>query len=265
MDTTQATSSNRAKLWINGVSKSHSGSTIPAQNKDLEWNAARSHWIGNYPEPNNYLNGYISEFIHTDGTAYTPADFAEDVSGTWTPIANPSVTYGTNGFRLSFTDDTAIGKDTAVSADQLVTNGTFDTDTTGWTASAGGSISQVSGRIRVANAVGVAYQAITTTIGETYTLTADLFNGTVASTAAYVSTSTSIADQYGSVFSTGSDLLAATADFVATSNPTYLLLRQNTSSAGYVEFDNVTIIETANDFTPVNLDATDVSEVTLEA
>ena len=48
-----------------------------------------------------YFDGYLAEVHFTDGTAYDADDFGELISGVWVP-KNPSVTYGTNGFHLTF-------------------------------------------------------------------------------------------------------------------------------------------------------------------
>ena len=65
--------------------------------------------------------------------------------------------------------------ETVTASGELVTNGTFDTDTSGWTAVNGAALSVVSGKLRVANSAvnGHAYQAQTNlVVGKTYTVTA---------------------------------------------------------------------------------------------
>ena len=66
---------------------------------------------------NHYLDGYLAEVNFVDGQALNPSSFAETNSetGQWIP-KKPSVTYGTNGFRLNFSDNsgttaTTLGKD----------------------------------------------------------------------------------------------------------------------------------------------------------
>ena len=63
-----------------------------------------------------------------------------------------------------------------ISGTELVTNGTFDVDTSGWTAVNGATLSVSSGVLRVTN-TGTpgagARQALTTVVGETYTLVLD--------------------------------------------------------------------------------------------
>ena len=121
-DTTQATASNRIRLYINGVQVTAlASSSYPNQNTDWSWNAACAHNIGRYVDstygPNGYFDGYATEDIFIDGQALSASSFGEinPVSGTWRPKKYTG-TYGTNGFYLNFSDPSAataaaIGKD----------------------------------------------------------------------------------------------------------------------------------------------------------
>ena len=78
-------------------------------------NAATSHFIGRYSS--NYFDGYLTEINFIDGQALTPASFgyADTATGVWQPLPYTG-TYGTNGFYLNFSDNSAataaaIGKD----------------------------------------------------------------------------------------------------------------------------------------------------------
>jgi hypothetical protein len=67
---------------------------------------------------------------------------------------------------------------------ELVTNGTFDTDTANWASSDGAVLSVESGRLKVTNGsalFGDAAQLITTQVGKVYQITASLLNGSAAS------------------------------------------------------------------------------------
>ena len=119
MDTTQATSSNRSRFYINGVQvTSWSSDSQPAQNIDLFINAANQHTIGNTSvSQGNYFDGYLTEINFIDGQALTPSSFGETdtITGVWKPKKYAG-TYGTNGFYLNFSDNssntaTTIGKD----------------------------------------------------------------------------------------------------------------------------------------------------------
>ena len=64
---------------------------------------------------------------------------------------------------------------------ELVTNGTFDTDTTGWTAVRSSTLSSPSNNLRVTNAGGVtagaAEQVVSTEVGKVYQISADFTYG----------------------------------------------------------------------------------------
>ena len=76
---------------------------------------------------------------------------------------------------LSDTDDTN------VTGSELVTNGTFDTDTSGWSAN-NATLSVDAGRLKVVDngSSAVANQTISVTAGETYVITFDATSGTAA-------------------------------------------------------------------------------------
>jgi hypothetical protein len=116
VDTTAATSTDRVKIYVNGVLVTAlSSSTYPSQNIDTSINTANSHRIGEYA--GYYSNSYLANVQLIDGQALTPASFAETdaTTGQWIPKAY-SGSYGTNGFYLQFADNSSntastLGKD----------------------------------------------------------------------------------------------------------------------------------------------------------
>jgi len=129
VDTTQATSSDRIKLYINGVRlTSFSTATYPSQNADLIVNSTVRHDIGNMGVyySSRYFNGYLADIHFIDGQALDPTSFGEfDDNGIWQPIDTSGLTYGTNGFHLDFADNSsaaALGYDAAGSNDWTVNN-----------------------------------------------------------------------------------------------------------------------------------------------
>jgi hypothetical protein len=122
VDTTQATSSNRLKLYVNGVQvTAFDTASYPSQNTDLTVNTTNAHWIGSVRFngfSQLYSNGYLADIHFIDGQALTPTSFGEfDTNGIWQP-KRYSGTYGTNGFKLDFADNssntaTTLGKDTS--------------------------------------------------------------------------------------------------------------------------------------------------------
>jgi len=103
VDTTQATASNRVRLYINGEQEtSFATSSYPTQNYDVAyWNNTQSHRIGIFQDNSAYYyDGYMAEFNNV-GSSLDPTSFGETKNDIWIPKAY-SGSYGTNGFRLKF-------------------------------------------------------------------------------------------------------------------------------------------------------------------
>jgi hypothetical protein len=118
VDTTQATSTNRVKVWVNNVQVTFTG-TYPSQNSDTPFNTTNAMLIGNRGGETQYFNGYLTEVNFIDGSALDPTSFGEFNSdtGVWQPKKYTG-TYGTNGFYLNFSDNsgttsTTLGKDSS--------------------------------------------------------------------------------------------------------------------------------------------------------
>jgi len=118
VDTTQATASNRVKIYVNGVQLTIAG-TYPTQNYDTPINNSILNIIGGGTGSYTaYLsNQYMTEINFIDGTQLTPSSFGETNArtGVWQPKAY-SGSYGTNGFYLNFSDNSnttaaTLGKD----------------------------------------------------------------------------------------------------------------------------------------------------------
>ncbi len=128
LDTTQATDSNRLKLYINGVQVTALSTAVyPALNGDSTLNNNIAHWIGRYPEPGfpSPFDGYLAEYNFIDGQALTPNSFGTfNGLGVWQPIRYGG-SYGTNGFYLKFTDTTStttLGYDSSPNSNNWTTN-----------------------------------------------------------------------------------------------------------------------------------------------
>ena len=109
VDTTDSTSGDRVKIYVNGERlTAFDSSTAPAQDYDTIMNSAVSHDIGRWQAGSSYYDGYMSQFIFIDGSALTPSSFGStNANGVWIPNTSPSVTYGNNGFKLDFADSGA--------------------------------------------------------------------------------------------------------------------------------------------------------------
>jgi hypothetical protein len=118
VDTTQSTVAAALKLYVNGVQQTITGSYGGGTNQNTWVNAALPHRIGQTAPPNSsYFDGYLTEINFIDGQALTPSSFGETnvLTGVWQPKKYTG-TYGTNGFDLDFSDNSAataaaIGKD----------------------------------------------------------------------------------------------------------------------------------------------------------
>ncbi len=138
-DTTQATAANRAKLYVNGVQiTSFSTATYPSQNYNTYVNnndvtaLGALYYSGGGPYSYlQFLDSYMAEFNLVDGQALTPSSFGStnSLTGVWQP-ARYTGSYGTNGFYLPFTDNSALttssnvglGKDFSGNANYWATN-----------------------------------------------------------------------------------------------------------------------------------------------
>jgi hypothetical protein len=128
VDTTQATSTDRVKLYVNGVAQTFATYNAITQNTDTKINNNEVHNIGRIVSNNYYLNGYLTEVYFIDGSAKTPSDFGETDTdtGVWKPKAY-SGSYGTNGFYLKFADNsgttsTTLGKDSSGNSNNWTPN-----------------------------------------------------------------------------------------------------------------------------------------------
>ena len=144
-DTTQATSSNRAKLYVNGVQVTafSTNSITIAQNGTLAFNSTSYPFnIGRNVNNAEYTNGYMTEVNFLDGqvpttTTRTVNGVTETIltqlgefsssTGVWTPKAWDG-TYGTNGFFLKFADNSnttaaTLGKDSSGNGNNWTPNG----------------------------------------------------------------------------------------------------------------------------------------------
>ena len=128
IDTTQATSSNRVKIYINGVQiTSFIDEVYPAEDAVFSFNNVCS--IGNNGDGALYFGGYIAETVIIDGTQNAPTDFGEfdEDSGIWKPKSVSGLTFGNNGFYLDFQDSSALGND-AVGSNNFTANNLAATD-----------------------------------------------------------------------------------------------------------------------------------------
>ena len=129
IDTTQSTSTDRVRVYINGVQETSFAQTdYPSQNDDLkifEGGQTNKNLLGSgYPAGSSYIDGYICEFVYCDGQSLDPTSFGEFDSDTniWKPIDVTGLTFGNNGFYLDFEDSSALGKDVSGNNNNFTVN-----------------------------------------------------------------------------------------------------------------------------------------------
>ena len=115
-DSTQATASNRFKLYVNNQLLT-SSTTITQNNEWAILQSGQEIDIGRHTGVGRTFDGYLTEINLIDGQALTPSSFGTTnaTTGVWQP-AKYTGTYGTNGFYLNFSDNSnntaaTIGKD----------------------------------------------------------------------------------------------------------------------------------------------------------
>lgn len=131
-DTTQATASNRIKLYINGSQvTSFSQENYPTQNLDLWLGDTEAHNIGrDVAYGSAYYDGYMAEFVYIDGQQLTPSSFGETdaTTGNWVPKDASGLTFGTNGFYLKFQNSVALGTDSSGNGNNFTVNNLTSVD-----------------------------------------------------------------------------------------------------------------------------------------
>lgn len=131
VDTTQATASNRIRLYINGTEEtsfSTDNRSDISQSSDLAVNGAYGHSIGTYVlSPSAYFDGYMAEVHFVDGTQLDPTSFGTTKAGIWIPKKYTG-SHGTTGFYLPFDDSSAIGDDESSNTNDWTPSGLVATD-----------------------------------------------------------------------------------------------------------------------------------------
>jgi len=129
VDTTQATSSDRVKIYQNGVQiTSFSTAGYPSLNYNTIFNNSGTTYQISGQSVSEYFDGYISEFHWIDGQALAPTDFGEtNDDGVWIPKAYAG-TYGTNGFYITGADSADLGADYSGNGNDFTSSGLTSDD-----------------------------------------------------------------------------------------------------------------------------------------
>ena len=124
-DSTNAASSERARIYINGERQldfSNTGSWSQSYSSNV--NSTQTMYIGEQGTGGNHMDGYIAEFVQIDGQALDPSNFAEtNSSGIWVPKDISGLTFGTNGCHIDGRDASDLGDDESGNGNDFTTSG----------------------------------------------------------------------------------------------------------------------------------------------
>jgi hypothetical protein len=127
VDTTQATASNRVKLYINGTlySGGFVEASYPSEDYDSAFNSDIIHSVGIRNGTSTYYDGYMAELVMVDGSALDSSSFGEfdeDSPTIWKPKDVSGLTFGTNGFYLDFENASSLGADVSGNSNNFTVN-----------------------------------------------------------------------------------------------------------------------------------------------
>jgi hypothetical protein len=95
----------QSTAFINGVKQSNTIKTFPKAGNPVIGS-------GNFNNMDEGFKGYMAAFYVIDGQALDPTTFGRyNSAGVWVPVDPQGLTYGSNGFKLSFEDPSDLGKD----------------------------------------------------------------------------------------------------------------------------------------------------------
>jgi len=129
VDTTQSTQSDRVKVYVNGsqITSFATSTNTLSQNQETPVNTTNVHSIGANTTGGGAYDGYAAHVHFTDGYAYAASTFGSTATnGQWVPNETPSVTYGTNGYFLKFTNASDLGEDFSGNNNDYTKSGSGD-------------------------------------------------------------------------------------------------------------------------------------------
>ena len=184
-----------------------------------------------YSTPNFEFTSRGTINTTNDVTFYLYAPQAEDITGR-TDQTTPS-------------EYVSVGSPTSWLGTDLVTNGTFETDTNGWTAGGTATLSVDTNRLKITTAGvnnGYAWQAIATTVGAKYIVSTTATVGAGCTSANFNVSATGAPNaDLGSVNTISTVANTILLEFTATSTTTYITFVKSVQAGGIVYFDNISV------------------------
>ena len=110
-DSTESSSSNRIRFYVNGSASGFSSASYPSQNGQgyIGGHSSYTYRIG-AAGSSQKLDGYLAEINYIDGLSLGPDEFGETVDSVWIPKLYTG-SYGTNGFRITGENSGNFGED----------------------------------------------------------------------------------------------------------------------------------------------------------
>jgi len=136
VDTNQSSSSDRVKIYFNGVQTTtidfDGGSYPDIQDQASGWFTTNYLTVGTAPFGGSYnvgdgdydMSGYLAEFCAVDGQQLAPTDFGEfdSDSGIWKPKDVSGINFGSEGYYLNFADAADLGDDESGNGNDFTEN-----------------------------------------------------------------------------------------------------------------------------------------------
>jgi len=224
----------------------------------------------------NYGNFSVDEFC-VYGELSNPSEVARALYNAGRPI-DPSKSLGAanqpqllrHHWRMgdASLDGTADGSNNVLFqgvqylGDELIENGTYDSDTSGWIASDGATLTVVEGKLRITSSSSYkyAYQSFPTEVGAKYLFSVTGTKGTSPNYDAYFGTGINGATVLnpgakGAADSQG-DSVIITDTFTATATTTFITLRSRNEGSianAFTDFDDVSVKQVRGQYSGVEL------------
>ena len=120
------------RIWINGQEESVTGSNDPPNYAYSMNQAGKVNGLGISAYGGGQGQLYLAEVHHSDGYKYDPSyyGYTDPQTGIWRPKKVTGISYGTNGFYLDFSDNSAataaaLGKDRSGNGNDWTPNGSI--------------------------------------------------------------------------------------------------------------------------------------------